>query len=878
MKSGRKYFASFQNAKQKKKKGKSNKLNTDIPPTLATSTMSDSEDEEVFESLMATRARRANAGSRLKQLIELEGEANEVENTTSQFATEDDENVNLLFQDDEDDQEFIEEDSDGASLGDEDEGDADEGSTTREITRHSGDEQDEEEESEAVQEINSDEVLSDSDLSASDSNESEGEKELQRQERIRKRRKKTVIPQIKKIPEKPSVKRAKKSPLITSDSLLMSSRRASSRSSAVESKQALIDRLKQSEERKAKYVPVERKHVRELTQAERMAQAAETEKENIESLNKFKEQEIVKKERQRQSLLSKRIKLQNVLRWVSKGEHITPNEEVAEARRQFELYMKKRKRLGKKKKGGGGEEAIVIRAPFSIDYDSPYQRAIMEEKKRTQQEEVDRLEGMNCSLMEKIVEHDNEGDSVTISKTDIADFKEDMNKSELINGEDQKKVKVEMEDEKAKIDEEEESKSAEEARAEGDIKPEEETKIEKVKKEGDKARIKVTDEAQVDDRGESEPGHETPFDPEPVAKSEEREEVHHTSKDKQSDAEMQEDSGSMVDSNEKKMEVRDLDKDSEVNADRAGGDLSTKERQMQSQDELYPIKNAPEHTLNEEQSGFLDKNLTKRVKFADELSEGENGPSHTKQDLVEAIPANEMTEISSTEGTPLPENNMHAPSNDHSSQEIFEGPVQKVTRNTVYFVDFNEDKRDLKLIPSNVKQILFGEQSLWPAARRSNEVKTIIRIGKQENPYTRKDNREDDLFTPITDLNEDDPMFDELKKLPRLGVEQDIVEIAESDQEDNSAEIVIQTEAPTGLYLPNGNKKVCMVSGTEVKYFDPSTGMPYSSVEVYRTLKLIEQGQAEWLGLDATDNGPVDLYLGLKGEHARHAKGVPEGF
>lgn len=69
-----------------------------------------------------------------------------------------------------------------------------------------------------------------------------------------------------------------------------------------------------------------------------------------------------------------------------------------------------------------------------------------------------------------------------------------------------------------------------------------------------------------------------------------------------------------------------------------------------------------------------------------------------------------------------------------------------------------------------------------------------------------------------------------------------------------------------------------MVSGTEVKYFDPSTGMPYSSVEVYRTLKLIEQGQAEWLGLDATDNGPVDLYLGLKGEHARHAKGVPEGF
>ena len=121
-------------------------------------------------------------------------------------------------------------------------------------------------------------------------------------------------------------------------------------------------------------------------------------------------------------------------------------------------------------------------------------------------------------------------------------------------------------------------------------------------------------------------------------------------------------------------------------------------------------------------------------------------------------------------------------------------------------------------------------------------------------------------------------MFDELKKLPRLGVKQDIVEVTENDEENDSAEIVIQTEAPTGLYLPNGNKKVCMVSGTEVKYFDPSTGMPYSSVEVYRTLKLIELGQAEWLGLDATDNGPVDLYLGFKGENAIHAKGVPEGF
>ncbi len=55
---------------------------------------SDSEPE--FESIIATRARRSNAGSRLRQLIDLEET-----NAGLAPSNDDDENVNLLFQEDE---------------------------------------------------------------------------------------------------------------------------------------------------------------------------------------------------------------------------------------------------------------------------------------------------------------------------------------------------------------------------------------------------------------------------------------------------------------------------------------------------------------------------------------------------------------------------------------------------------------------------------------------------------------------------------------------------------------------------------------------------------------------------------------------------------
>ena len=264
----------------------------------------------------------------------------------------------------------------------------------------------------------------------------------------------------------------------------------------------------------------------------------------------------------------------------------------------------------------------------------------------------------------------------------------------------------------------------------------------------------------------------------------------------------------------------------------------------------------------------------KKVKFADEA--------------IEDLP-------STTNSTPQPSGNQTQASNENdlansetiNPPEVFEGPAQRVARNSISLLDF-EDKREFRLNPQNIKTILLGKQSLLPASRRSNDVKTIFRIGKKTNPYATinegkiggYDGKFDELLISAARIDENDPLFDELRKLPRLGVKQDIVEVSEDAEEKESTEIVIKTEAPTGMYLPNGNRKACMITGTEVKYFDPSTGIPYSSVEAYKVLKLIEKGQAQWLSLDndVNDTGTVDLYLGLRGESARHAKGVPPGF
>ncbi|CAK9440136.1 uncharacterized protein LODBEIA_P42360 [Lodderomyces beijingensis] len=868
--------------------------------------MSDSEDEEIFESLIATRARRANAGSRLKQLIELEEQAPETQASASRLISEDDENVNLLFQEDGDDQDFIDEDVENANLDglDEEEGEEDE----EEVDQGDGGEED--------TKGNSDEQLSDSDLSASDSDESEGEKELQKQEKISKRRRKTVIPTIKKTAEKSPAKKKRKIELVTSESLLLSNRRSSSRASALESKQALIDRLKESEKRKEKYVHVERKKEKALTQEERLAQAVETEKENIESLNRFKEQEIVKKERQRLSLLSKRVKLQNVLRFTTRAEFVTPMEEVAEARHQYELYMRKRKRLGKKKKGSFVDESMHLQMPFSIDYDSPYQKALARERDEKMKKELDKLEIMNTTLMEKLIDKAEETSELCENSAANSGEKqmapEEMNAQESHANEDGNYDDKEKEKDEQKVVGEEQVGELCNPPSVQAVPPSNEN----ADPHDELAAVQSKEQTVSDIMQDS--------------KSEKKKKVETISEDVVDKHQQDKELSEVQNSNSKEGEVELADSlgpeevPTEDFVDTPSGNPSETVDQVvkiedaavvpPTDDNLELVSGRVQTSSLRDKQGSMEVSSTestpapsKRVKFVDEVTDTlstENTPhpeeaskkedNSPSNDQVDSIVTNTAarSDAPQTENTsppspaPAPAAPVEVPkpiSPPPQDVEIFEGPLQKIARNLITLVDFNEEKRDLRLTPSNIKTIFFGKQSLLPASRRSNDVKTILTIGKKENPYATPEaevNDADWIFTPASRITEDDPMFDELKKLPRLGVNQDIVEIEEDTEVKDSAQVVIHTEAPTGLYLPNGNKKACMITGTEVKYFDPSTGIPYSSVEAYKTLKLIEQGQAQWLSLDAdaNDTGAFDLYLGFKGESARHAKGVPEGF
>ncbi|EMG50284.1 VPS72 Vacuolar protein sorting-associated protein 72 [Candida maltosa Xu316] len=735
--------------------------------------MSDDESDGIFESLIATRARRSNAGSRLKQLIELEEQSNEL-TQTNQFVTEDDENVDLLFQEDGDDEEFIDEEVDNANLNgideDDDEEEDEDNESLPKKRQHNVDDEEEGEDGN----VNPDEVLSDSDLSSSDTDESEGEKELMKQERLKKKRvkKQRLIPTIKQV--QPEKKKQKRTHLITADSLLLSSRRSSSRSAALESKQALVDKLKESEARRAKYVHVERKKHVELTQEERLAEAVETEKANIESLNRFEEQENVKKEKQRQLLLSKRVKLHNVIRMVSKETFVNPIEEVTDARRQYEKYLALRKRLGKKKKQQLDESYFPRKMPFTIDYDSPYQKALLAEKKKLEQEEeIKKLETMNVKLKEILETRDADDIKTEDDPVKTEDVETDEIKTE-INGDNEESIIIDGTDENMVEDGEKETPN-------GDIKSEE---------SGDNG-VKTTD-----------------LETEKEVIQETKEEIN-----------------------------------GEVNNGEVNNVEPIKDEQENGNGPVLKEDGETEQTKTEEP--------IKPVKFADEV-------------------------VSSREETPAIE-----PINETKDEEIFEGPPQRVSRNMIYLIDFDEEKKDFRFDnPSNIKKILFGKQSLLPGSRRFKDVKTILTIGKVENPYAITKEDKDSLFEPATELNEDDPMFDILKKLPRIGVKQDLIEEVEDKEEEKSTEIVIKTEAPTGLYLPNGNKKNCMFSGTEVKYFDPSTGIPYSSVDAYKILKAIEQGQVPWLSFtgENNDSGNVELYLGSRDGSTRHAKGVPDGF
>ncbi|GEQ69352.1 hypothetical protein JCM33374_g3023 [Metschnikowia sp. JCM 33374] len=796
------------------------------------------------DSLVATRARRANAGSRLKQLIEIEEQATGVSNIVY---SEEDENVQLLFQEDENDEEF--EESEANDSGSDEEGNEDEEEEEGEgITRDRAGTEDSSKEnktSDAESVVNSDEMLSDSDISASENDDSEGERELQKHEREKKRKTKTssIIPAIKK--PKLSTEKPKPKPKAKHSELLLNlDRRASSRKSAMRNKEILVQKLKEDETRRAALTPIVRVDEVQLTQEDRLAQAVETEKENVLSLHSFLEQEIVKKEHQKLLFQQRRPKLRNVIRLLSRETFVAPIDEIEDAR-QFQELLNKKKNKGRRRKNA--PEIPEEPRPGDIDTELPYykkemeEKRIREEKEAAEREKIEREREEQKLRIEEEEKRRLELDQEHMSQN-IADG-EGAKESENFKGAENTKVSGETENESIPADsilENTQSQDNQDVEVVSNMPITEEAGIEPA---GDG----ISDIANIEDKKEEQ--KEIAIEEEAREEETEKENPEHIpGVDDSDDAKSQEDhKESIVDKEEEKDTIKMGEKSAEaVKEPHEPGPESVTDAPIEVENEPSPITkdSTPiENTSSDE----------RKVKFAD--SEGITEEPQLEEISEEFYESDEGTQTKSS----------YRASKDG---DVFEGPVQQVGRNHIILMNFDEEQYPYLSEPK-IKTVLFGDESNLGASRRFRDVKTILKSSiRSDNPYTTpREEKEDELLKPVTEITEEDAMFEALKRLPRLGVKETFEEEEEDVQKEEAAEIQIRTEAPSGLYLPNGNKKLCLISGREVRYFDPATGLPYENKDVYKTIKTIEQGLIPWysIGKDQNAYGEIEIYLNHRG-------------
>lgn len=290
------------------------------------------------ESIIATRQRRANAGNRLKALLD------------AQEPLDDDDEHNI-FMEFEDDQEF-ELGADEPEMPGYDEEEEDEEEDTmspapkrRKTSETTEMEEDGDSDDNPESEAQGSDFFSESDSESENDSEPEdaGEKELQNREKEEKTRKRLAARKAYEIPTMEKLARPRvtaqaaararaakearkpvKRKSTTVEELINSDRRVSRRSTAVKNTKEVLERLKEQEEKRAAYVPREKKVVKKLTQAERLAEAKITEQQNIDSLNNFFRQEDLRKQRQREAMLAKRIPLKSFIRFLSSSKLVDP--------------------------------------------------------------------------------------------------------------------------------------------------------------------------------------------------------------------------------------------------------------------------------------------------------------------------------------------------------------------------------------------------------------------------------------------------------------------------------------------------------------------------------------------------------------------------
>ena len=300
-----------------------------------------SSDSESIEPqyLMNTRERRSNAGNRMKAL--LQQEVDEMQQRTEHL---DQDELDLLFKEDENDEDF----------------DLDPLAQRKSQANNDSD-------VESISKDNEDQDLvmsSDSDISDSEAMKdgSDEEAQIRKEEKLQKRKRQklknrstTIIKRKKPSESNEPINRKKRnnSVQLNPESLLQAERRTSKRSSVVANKLKVYENLSQAEE-KRKIIRERLKKTREkatehiLTQEDRMAIALETEKFNLLSLNKYKELELSKKQtrlalQQREKIKFKPQEIVETL--LSTTWNISPEVEIED-----ELYWSNELKKREKKK------------------------------------------------------------------------------------------------------------------------------------------------------------------------------------------------------------------------------------------------------------------------------------------------------------------------------------------------------------------------------------------------------------------------------------------------------------------------------------------------------------------------------------------------
>lgn len=716
------------------------------------------------EFLVSTRQRRSNAGNKMKKLLEQELE--EMQSRTEHL--EEDE-VDLLFKEEADDEDF-----ESQVSGEE------ETAYGRNLEEEPGAD-------------NADEMFSESEEEAGDQEEDneEGEKNLQREEKLESRKRKRRTPAVIKrkrpksdledvaIKQEREAKKKVQYEQIKAESLLITSRRTSKRSSVVANKLRVYEKLSKAEKKRKMIQDRIKKHKEShkeeiLTQEDRIRIALDTEKFNISSLDKYKEQEISKK--QSRIALQQRQKMkfkpgETVLRQLSCAWKVTPVEEIEDIRHWEEQLKKREKKKRRYTRRSSKKQAPPD--PKKEETGTEIKEEVIEENvlkdadQMANQSQVSNDASVPPETNEKISTQNNEENSPVKSEQGI----------DLGTGEDI--------------------------------------------------------ESGVGNNGDDNMEQKSLENKSPESKSENL-----SNEQKKPDTAFH---------SEEKMQFPIKTEDSSV--------ITMKDDEIK---EATPPLSGNETVVTSEKSKFNSSTTSKQVAFVDE-------PQVNIIDSSDRPLSTSPLSVPSTAGTVDDKTTPELIEDAGSEEElIFEGPEQLVGKNFITLYSFPTE-----LYHNDINKELFGENWANGSSHRPSDVETICKLTMPEEKISLT---EDASLTPNLSFLNNFPAFGEYDKK----VVHDVDSTANKE-----LEIEVKTKPPTGVFLPNGFRKKCLISSKECQYFDPKNGVPYSDVETYKTIQDLQDpigaGTEEepephyrWFGFG---NGGIYLDVGQK-----PAEGVPDGF